>query len=260
MADFFENVFKPDMIQEMLFFNVKAVLTYPTLEKLNENNKKLSERWDYISQKFINASSTNDLRYLQEVYEKNAVYYPEFTKIVAITYATVYIEGGTLKRYMKNITNENEYIVLATFFDELQQLSGDGVQSTPQFFPTLCGHNIINYDIPHLFKKYVFYREKFDKRIPFILKRTLSMKPWEAGIIDTVNVWKFNGKDYTPLILIADFLGLKKNIDLQSLPEISKEYWRLIESNPEKALEFVTFQSATQTNLVIQLMRILRNL
>lgn len=261
MADYYEKVFDPDMIQEMLFFNLKAVLIHPTLLKLEENNNDLFKRWDYISKKFITKPENNDLEYLQEIYEKNAIYYPEFTKIVAITYATVYVENGTLKRYMKKITNDNEFIVLATFMDELHQLSGDGVKSSPQFFPTFCGHNIINYDIPHLLKKYVYYRENFEgKKIPYILKRTLAMKPWESGIIDTVNVWKFNGKDYSPLMLISDFLGFKKTVDLLSLDKVSKEYWKLINTEPEKALEFVSLQSATQTNLVIQLIRTLRNL
>jgi len=42
---------------------------------------------------------------------------------------------------------------------------------------------------------------------------------------------------------------------------VSKNYWELIENGePEDALEYVSLQSATQTNLVIQLVNELRQL
>ena len=93
-----------------------------------------------------------------------------------------------------------------------------------------------------------------------MLKRTLNIKPWESGVIDTVNVWKFNGFDNTSLMLISDFLELKKTVDLLSAPELSKYYWNNVNEKPAETLEFVSLQSATQTNLVVQLMNLLRQL
>jgi len=266
MAQLFDDVFHPERIHETLFFNLKSVLIYPNLEELEANDKPLFERWNYLAKTkydfdlqtiHINAEL---FKLGNDIYKKNAAYYAEFTKIIAITYATVYIEDGTLKRYMKKIVNEDEYIVLATFMDELYRISSDGTKSSPQFFPILCGHNIISHDIPHLVKKFIFYRNKFglDKKIPLILKRSLGIKPWESGVIDVVNVWKFNGYDNMPLMLISDYLELKKTVDLLSLDEVSKTYWELAKTDTEKALEFISLQSATQTNLVIQLMNILR--
>ena len=271
MAQLFDDVFNPESIHEMLFFNVKPVLIYPTLDKLEEKNKAMFERWKYISKTKHNfdldeihavaGTMTDETREAGEkIYQKNAVYFPEFSKAVAITYASVYMENGTLKRYMKKIVNEDEFIVLATFMDELYQLSSNAIQSNPHFFPILCGHNIISHDIPFLIKKHIIYRDKFDKKITLILKKSLNIKPWESGLIDTLNVWKFNGYDNMSLMLISDFLELKKTVDLLSLDEVSRQYWGMIESNPEKALEFVSLQSATQTNLVIQLMNTLRQL
>jgi len=253
----FDDVFNKASIYEMLFFNVKTVLIHPTLNDLEANNKPLFERWKYLSkEKYADADIT------QATYEKNAPYYAEFSKIVAITYATLYSESGSLKRYFKKIVNVDEFIVIEQFFDVLHQLSSDGVKSQPQYFPMLCGHNIISSDIPILIKRFLVYRDKFDsnKKIPLILKRSLSAKPWESGIIDVVNVWKFNGYDNMPLMLIADYLGLKKTIDLLPLDELSKYYWDNINDKPEETLEYISLQSATQTNLVIQLMNELRQL
>ena len=93
-----------------------------------------------------------------------------------------------------------------------------------------------------------------------MLKRVLDLKPWESDMIDVINVWKFNGFQNGNLMLISDYMGLKKTTDLLPANELSKYYWRNIGEDTEKTLKFITHQSATQTNLVIQLMNELRQL
>jgi len=261
----FDDVFNRSAIYDTLFFNVKGVLQYPTLKELEENNKALYERWNYLLEtKYLNipAGQAVDMAaYSQKKYEENAVYYPEFSRIVVISYAKLYIEDGKIKRTLKKIANDNEEIVIATFMDELKQVSSDSSRSTPQVFPTLCGYNIISYDIPMLIKRFIVNREKInDKQLPYILKRALNIKPWESGLMDMVNVWKFNGYDIMPLMLIADFVGLKRTTDVLALPEFSKYYWENIKTSPDKTWEFIGLQSVTHTNLVIQLLNELRQL
>lgn len=266
----FDDVFNRSAIYDTLFFNIKGVLQYPTIKELEEQNKVMYERWKYLSKTkydhdidtfYGTAGGVKDEtpECAQKIYEENAVYYPEFSRIVVITYAKVFIEKGKLKRTLKRVANDNEEIVIATFIDELKQISSDSSRSTPQVFPTLCGHNIISYDIPMLIKRFLVNRNNLpDNQLPYILKRVLNIKPWESGLMDIVNVWKFNGYDYMPLMLISDFMGLKRTTDLLSLPEFSKYYWENIKTNPEETWEFVGLQSATQTNLVIQLLNELR--
>jgi hypothetical protein len=56
-------------------------------------------------------------------------------------------------------------------------------------------------------------------------------------------------------------LGLKKTVDLLPLDEVSQKYWEMVvDGKSEEALEFVSLQSATQINLVIQLMNTIRQL
>lgn len=259
MGQLFDDVFNPERVYEMLFFNIKTVLSYPTLEKLKVENKPMFERWNYFAKIRYNVKYPINTE-PEIIYNENAVYFPEFTKAVAITYGTIYVENGNRKRFMKKIVNEDEFIVLETFMNELYQLSSNATQSTPQYFPILCGYNIISHDIPFLVKKHILYRDKFDKKLPLILKRSLGIKPWESGIIDVINVWKFNGFDNIPLMLIGDYLGLKKTVDLLPLNEVSDKYWELADSDSEKALDFVSLQSATQTNMVLQLMNTLSQL
>jgi hypothetical protein len=186
------------------------------------------ERWKYLSKVKCNCEInevhevksliTNESEAIQliqnHIYEDNAIQHPEFSKIVAITYATAYSEKGELKRQLKRIANDNEIVVIEQFMYVLDEISRDDSKSSPQIFSILCGHNIISYDIPLLMKRYMVNKKEFQtvKYLPYLLKRVFNVKPWESGIIDTVNVWKFNGFDYSPLMLIAEFLGLKKQL------------------------------------------------
>jgi hypothetical protein len=270
----FDDVFNKLGIYYTFFFNIKAVLAHPTLSELQLNNSALYMRWKYLSKtkygadfdiKYLAGSAIDETqKHLQCAYEENAVYYPEYCKIIAITYATLDIEKGNLKREFKKILSEDEKLVIDRFMDELYTLSSAAVQSTPQFFPPLCGHNIISYDIPLLIKRFIDLNvqknETPRKELPLILKRSLGIKPWESGIIDTSVVWKFNGLENISLMLIADYLKLKKTVDLLPVAELSKYYWQNINQKPKETLEFVALQSATQTNLVIQLMNELRQL
>lgn len=254
----FDDVFNAKLIYEMLFFNVKAVLIYPTLIDLEHRNKPLYDRWQQLrTTKYFRVVMSPD-----ELYQEYAPNFSEYTRIVAITYATLYSENGTLKRFFKKIANEDEHIVLATFMDVLYGLSSEGTKSVPNYFPILCGHNIISYDIPLLIKRFLVLKDKFEgtKQLPFMLKRCLNIKPWESGVIDIINVWKFNGFENISLMLIADYLGLKKTVDLLPLEGLSKYYWENVYNNPAETLEYISLQSATQTNLVIQLMNELRQL
>jgi hypothetical protein len=267
MALLFKGVFNAEGIYETLYFNIKGVLEHPNLDELSKANPALSKRWEYIAKtKYkVNADAENAPTLLWKSYLEHAPYYPEFTRIVAITYANLTYENQQIKRFLKKYANEDEQAVVGDFIYILQELSNDGVQSTPKYFPTLCGYNILGYDIPLLIKRFLLHKEKIKERleikqIPLIIKEALDAKPWESTVIDASTVWKFNGNDTAPLMLAADFLGLKKTVDLLSATELSKYYWENVTKDPEKTLEFVALQSATQTNLVIQLMVNLRQL
>ena len=155
----------------------------------------------------------------------------------------------------------DEFKVVSAFNNYLLQKSRDGIQSSPQYFPALCGHNIINNDIPLFIKRLIAHRDKFENKndiIPFILKKHLKSKPWDANVVDTVNLWKFNSISNTPLSMIGDFLGLKRTVDLLQMDELSAYYWANVGENEQETLDFIALQSANQTNLTIQLVNELR--
>lgn len=261
--ELFEHVFNKAMIYDALFFNIKSVLEFPTLNELKENKPELYDQWVFLCKTKYSMQDSQienaEEMMMQDLFNKYAVYYPEYTKIVAITYAKVYSEEKSLKRDFKKIVGIDELKNIESFQKVLLQISTDGINSTPQYFPTLCGHNIINYDIPFFIKRLLMHRDELEyKTIPFLLKKYLQSKPWDSNIVDTINIWKFNGKDYTNLNLLSDFLGLKRNVDLLSPSELSKYYWENIGKKEKETLDFVGLQSANQTNLIIQFLNELR--
>ena len=195
-------------------------------------------------------------------YLENAIYYPEYNKIISITFGGVYNENNELKRYINKIVNDEESIVIDGFFNVLNEISSDGMKSQPKYFPILSGYNIINYDIPLLFKRYlknINNINNINNKLPLILKRALTIKPWESGVIDIINLWNFNGKyEITPLSTIINFLNLKRKLELLTPFELSKYYWDNIKNDKEKTLEYISLQSANQTNIIIQIINKLR--
>jgi hypothetical protein len=260
MAQLFEKVFSKIGAFEVLFFNIKSVLIYPNLDELQRGNPVLFERWKNISKTKYNVDFENVESIpllLWKTYENNAPYYPEYSRIVAITYGNLYNDenSGEIKRFIRKLVGDEETVVIDNFINILQQLSNEGVQSTPQYFPAFCGYNILGHDIPLLIKRFLLHKEKLKvKQLPLIIRKALDAKPWESSIVDLQHMWRFNGYDNTSLMLIADFLNLKKTTDLMATNELSKYYWENIEADQQKTLEFVALQSATQTNLTMQLM------
>jgi len=255
--EMYDKVFNQSTFYDMLFFNVKAVLEYPSLNLLKENNPKLYENWKFISRTKYNTNFDKEGVDTQKTYENTAVFHPEFSKIVAITYAKVRSENGELKRDIKKIANHDEYLVIANFIDILDQQSNNGSKLNT----ILCGYNILNYDIPFLLKRFFRMRDRFPNgfKIPALMKKYLTSKPWESNSIDIMNIWKFNGFTDAPLSLVSDFLGLKRNVDLMTYSELSKHYWKHFSFDPKMALDDINLQSANQTNLTIQFIKEIRN-
>ena len=148
MAQLFDDVFNAQGIHEMLFFNSKTVLIHSSIDELEKENESMYKRWLYLAKNKHSDKYAKNTK-AQTVYEQNAINYPEFSRIAAITYAKVYVDNGTLKRYLKKIVNVDEFVVLSTFLEELYQISTEGIQSTPQFFPILCAYNNSHYESIH---------------------------------------------------------------------------------------------------------------
>lgn len=248
------DIFNPAAIYNMLFFDLKTVLEHPTLDALQQAKPEMYGNWlDIMREKF----NTDNSMSLETLYDEYAINYPEYCRIVTITYAKVYMNetAGKMDRVLKKVTGENEAILLETFFDELNNVSDDNTM--------LVSFNG-NKDIQTLVKRFIYRRSELNtiKTLPKVIKRVIGAKAWETGVIDINNVWKFNNYEYNQpsFSVISDFIGLKKNVDLLSNNGISNYYWNNIETKQDECLKHIELQSMNHTNMLIQFINEVRNL
>jgi hypothetical protein len=256
----YSDVLNMSSIHHTFFFKVIPISEFESLGALKENKPKLYETWINLSKDTPeNQGMSNENYYL-----RYSPYYPEFSKILAVIYASVgYDENGKLIKNLKRIVYNEETTVLKNFFDVLYQLSTDGNNSTPKDFKTLCGYNIIYNDIPFLIKRFILNRDEmgYDRRmeLPLILKNTLDLKPWDStAVIDLASVWGFKGRDIYSMDLIINFLGLKSPQELLSPHKLSEKYWETFKNDEVEALKTIATQGTIQTNAIISILNKLR--
>ncbi len=260
----YNNVLNKAIIYDCFFFKINSVLEYKNLTVLKDKRNDLFETWISLSKDTAEKQGLTD----EEYYKKYAPLYPEYTKIVGATYAILLYENQKLKKQLDRVINNNEIIVLERFFDILYTFSTNGSNSTPKDFKTLTGFNITYSDIPLLIKRYFINREYFkekNKELPFILKNTLDLRPWDnTSVIDLAHIWNFKGRNIYSLDLISNFLSLKKPHNILSAEKISSEYWKILdeddsEEGQKKALKMIALQGTLDVNLVIQAVNYLRS-
>ena len=232
----YKYIFNQDYLYSALFFNIKTITEYKNKDEFSKNDNEKFNIWNELE--------INSFKDIKDPYINKACYMPEFSKIKCITYGNIKIVDGKYQRSIEIINENSEKETINKFFEILTfffKKVNNGL---------LVGHNINGYDIPFLIKRGMIY----NLNIPKILKNSLLDKPWENKIIDIMNLWKFNGTNYTSLNLISNFLKLKYKNLLLPLNEISKKYHKF------KNDKLIETECANQVNLTMQLYMKLREI
>jgi hypothetical protein len=266
------DIFNRGNVYDTIFFNIQSVTEYGDIKDFESAEPEKYQTWLRMAKKrykeeFEKIDQDNNLfhRITNELYLEKACFLPEFSKIVAISYATASAGAdGKLKRDLKRIEGTTELELIKEFCTMLTvaHTVNHDAKKSPY---TLCGHNIIGHDIPLLTKRIIKYRNELkgmygDHIVPMLIKDYLNAKPWNSNVIDTINVWKFNGTDFISLNLISDFLGLKKTVRLKPKDEINKLYWVGIEDDEGSTMNEINTQCANFTNVAFQILNEIRTL
>ena len=208
----FETVFNRVSIYGMLFVSIDSVLEYPTLDALKTSNTSLYRQWLQLQ---ASLKADAKLPYEESLpYEVTAIKYPEYCKIVAISYGNIAMVNGEIKRSFRKIANLNEELVIEEFIDVLNEYPED------MNFPSFCGFGLIKHGFPLFIKRFLINRGKFSKEIllPAPIKNLMSSKPWDGDlVIDVDDVWKFNGNNNSvSLSYISDYLNFKKTVEMMN--------------------------------------------
>jgi DNA polymerase elongation subunit (family B) len=166
----------------MIFFDLE---TAPFRSDIN----KLDDRVIALYDKKVRAR-----HFLEETLEKayeSAGLYPEFGRIVCATFGFAHADDKGPYFRMRSFCGRDEKAILQAIADT---------------FPpdtVLCGHNSKSFDIPYLCKRML----ALGVPLPSYLKLH-GKKPWEVKHEDTMEIWKFGGRDYTSLDVLSMCLGI----------------------------------------------------
>ena len=87
----------------------------------------------------------------------------------------------------------------------------------------LCAHNGKEFDFPYLGRRYLIN----NLPLPGVIAKIQSAKPWETGMIDTMQLWKFGDyKSYTSLELLCAVLGVPSPKDDIDGSEVATVYYK----------------------------------
>lgn len=176
----------------------------------------------------------------EEQYFNHAGIYAEFGKVICIVLG-IFRKGknGHVFR-MKTIAGDDERNVLMEF----SELLGRHYNKADRF--QFCGHNIREFDIPYLSRRYLV------SRLPLPALLDISgKKPWEVNMIDTLQLWRFGDvKHYTSLKLLALILGIDSPKDDMEGKDVGRVYWK--EKDLPRIIQYCRRDVVTVAQLILR--------
>lgn len=201
-------------ILNMLFFDLETVSEYKSLEEFKKNDFKMYKHWYKIFERY---KKDDDSLIEEDVYLSHTPLYPEFSKILSISIGALIYDAasGEYTKMIKTVSDHDEKVVL-NFIDS--KFVNALVTNKSRI---LSGHNIVDFDIPFLIKRYI----KHEMKLPQILKNTIGAKPWELQVFDSLKYWKFGGQKFTSLGMICDYIGIPSPKEELNGSMVNKYYW-----------------------------------
>ncbi len=156
---------------------------------------------------------------ISEFYERNSPLYAEHGKIVCISIGYWNKEG---KFKMKSFAGRHEKELLEAAAPVLEK------------FYTLAGHNILEFDLPFLFRRYLINGLPVPSPLVVYGKKT-----WEIPHIDTMKIWSHAAWNYkVSLDMLAHVFGLPSPKENMSGADVGKMYWSMFDGLGDDELPF----------------------
>lgn len=150
-------------------------------------------------------------------FETRAGIYAEFGKVVCIGMGLFTSDKDKpLKLRLKALSNRDEKALLAEFNQTLKAFLN--IQKDLVF----CGHNIKEFDIPYLCRRYLIQ----GLPVPEVMQFG-GLKPWQVPLEDTLHLWRFGDyKHYTSLDLLATVLDVPSSKTDMDGSQVGPAYWQ----------------------------------
>ena len=202
-------------MQHILFLDVETVSQHRHFEDLDEHGKSLwQQKIGFMARRDDHAWEIED--YAQS-YKERAAIYAEFGKVIVISAGIITnLEEDQHNLRIKSFYGHSEAELLESFASILQKNFHD------QNLHVLCGHNIREFDIPYLCRRFAVHGIELPSLINIGGK-----KPWEVKFVaDTLELWKYGDhKNFTSLDLLAYTLGIPSPKTVMDGSMVGQAYW-----------------------------------
>ena len=215
----------------ILFIDIETVSQY---KKFNAASDEVKHIWQKKYEKNDYLKSLN----IEEAYETKAAIFAEYGKIICISVG--YYHSTKDEFRIKSFAGDVEKKLLEEFKNFCLLLKKNYV---------FCGHNIKEFDIPYLCRRFLINRISIPSLLDFQDK-----KPWEIELLDTLQLWKFGDyKNYTSLETLTTIFNIPTPKDDISGADVSRVYYE------ENDLERIKDYCEKDVIALIQLFLRMRN-
>jgi uncharacterized protein YprB with RNaseH-like and TPR domain len=186
-------------IEDILFFDIE---TAHGDYGFNEESQ-MYDAWKYDHMKEVET-----VEELIALYMQTAPLYGEYGRVACITIGAVRDD----KVILKTFKDADEKVLLEQFMESVTKFANNKT--------VLCGHNILDFDIPFVAKRAIV------NRVPLhLLFDTAHLKPWETSVLDTAVLWKGTGWKKQSFLSVLSALGLPSPKDDISGKDVGRVYW-----------------------------------
>jgi len=205
----------------LFFFDAEWVPIAGTYEDLKINFPNHYIAWENKCKKWNKELEENGkhekLSYI--LWEEKAHWYPEFLKMVCISFG--YYNEGIL--ITKSVYGHDERELLEKFQFVLNKVQTKGF--------ILCGVSIARFDMPFIAK-----RMMVNGLVPPTNLNVYGIKPWDVRIFDITEVWGqgCKGESYTPFEWICVSLGIDSPKDDISGADVARVYYEEYDDGLER--------------------------
>lgn len=192
-----------EKLQSIVFIDIITVRS--------EESKTLDSLPNAVLENAFKRFCKNDTTSPEEEYVKHAVFYPEFSKVIAIHMGMFVVNAEdeliTKIHTIKSKGLNNEAFVINEFYRLIDGINKRRKETAGKTEVNLATFNGKRFDVPFLSKRSLVN----GIAIPSWFQ-TQGVKPWDYPILDIQDSWDFGGRnEYTSLACMGYALGL--NVD-----------------------------------------------
>lgn len=205
---------KLNSVENILFLDIETVACYPFLGEMDPHWQFLWHKKCIQLRRFNHEfSQCSDA----ELYTGRAGIYAEFAKLVCITVGSISHTGRKAHRFsLRSFYSSDEAELLESFMTFMDELM------SRKRFDCFCGHNIREFDVPFVSRRFLVNGVKLPTWMNFRNKR-----PWQIkNLVDTMDLWRFGDyKNYISLELMASVLGIATSKQTMAATDVHACYY-----------------------------------